>query len=177
MESAAKDHAPGTDLTAAPSVNASPDQAQRGGRGHAIPDEDRAAIIKTVCEALARGEDLTAICESPELPSDRTIRNWAENQPEFGSAIAHARARGFDRIALNCRKIARGDTEAGATGDVARDRLIVDTDLKLLAKWDPKRYGDLLKLGGPNGEALAPPVVNQFIVQPVVARPLPGAGE
>jgi hypothetical protein len=90
-----------------------------------------------------------------------------------GRAIARARAQGFDEIARKARLIARGDKAAGSTGDVARDRLICEVDMKLLAKWDPKRYGDLLKLGGPGGEALAPPVVNQFIVQPVIVAPRP----
>lgn len=129
---------------------------------------ERAPIIREICERLETGEDLTTICNSSEsLPCYDTVREWAEKDPEIGRAIAGARARGFDCIAMNCRKIARGDTEAGSTGDAQRDRLIIETDLKLLARWDPKRYGDLLKHAGPNGEALAPPVVNQFIVQPV----------
>lgn len=103
------------------------------------------------------------------MPHRSTVIEWAEKLPEFGRRIAHARATGFDEIARRARLIARGDKAAGSTGDTQRDRLIVDTDLKLLAKWDPKRYGDLLKLGGPSGEALAPPVVNQFVVQPVIA--------
>jgi hypothetical protein len=101
------------------------------------------------------------------------VLDWAQKFPDVGRRIAHARAAGFDEIARRARLIARGDREAGSTGDTQRDRLIVDTDLKLLAKWDPKRYGDLLKLGGPGGEALAPPVVNQFIVQPVIAMARP----
>jgi hypothetical protein len=139
---------------------------------------DQGPLVAEICERLERGEDLTSICRSdPKFPSYNAIRDWAENSAEVGANIARARARGFDTIALNCRKIARGDTEAGSTGDTQRDRLIVDTDLKLLAKWDPKRYGDLLRLGGPNGESLAPPVVNQFIVQPVIAVARPAALE
>jgi hypothetical protein len=72
-------------------------------------------------------------------------------------AIAYARAReeGFDTIAADCLHIADNtaqDTISSERGDVAnsewiaRSRLRVDTRLKLLAKWDPKRYGDLLKL-------------------------------
>jgi hypothetical protein len=45
---------------------------------------------------------------------------------------------------------ARGkDAQDGgdSSGDVQRDKLIVDTDLKLLAKWDPRRYGERQLVG------------------------------
>lgn len=132
-------------------------------------------LVAEICAKLETGEDLTSICRSnrERFPAREIVHRWAQNHPEIGSRIALARAAGFDEIARRARLIARGDREAGSTGDTQRDRLIVDTDLKLLAKWDPKRYGDLLKLGGPGGEALAPPVVNQFIVQPVIALARP----
>lgn len=122
-----------------------------------------------ILERLADGEDLTSICRSdPErLPCYDSVRQWAEGNPNLGRAIARARAQGFDEIARRVRLIARGEKDAGATGDTQRDRLICEMDLKLLAKWDPKRYGDLLKLGQPDGSAMPGPVVNQFVIQPV----------
>jgi hypothetical protein len=41
---------------------------------------------------------------------------------------------------MNVALTARG--KGDSTGEVQRDKLIVETDLKLLAKWSPKRYGD-----------------------------------
>ena len=46
-----------------------------------------------------------------------------------------------------------------------RDKLIIDTDLKLLAKWSPRLYGDKVQLADADGEKLPAP---QFIVQPVM---------
>lgn len=83
------------------------------------------------------------------MPSTQLIGQWEAADPEVAKAIAHARAHGFDAIAQRARKTARGyGTELGgdSTGDVKRDRLIVDTDLKLLAKWDPRRYGEGFQL-------------------------------
>ena len=37
---------------------------------------------------------------------------------------------------------------------VQRDKLASETDLKLLAKWDPKRYGDRMALTGAEGGAI-----------------------
>lgn len=75
-------------------------------------------------------------------------------------AIAYARARdaGFDAIAVECLDIADNtandtikDDEDGTPRPnsewITRSRLRVDTRLKLLAKWDPKRYGDRQLIG------------------------------
>lgn len=53
--------------------------------------------------------------------------------------IARARDIGFDAIAARTRDVARGTD--GSTGDVQRDKLIIETDLKLLAKWS-RKYGE-----------------------------------
>lgn len=67
------------------------------------------------------------------------------------SDIARAREAGFDRIAADCLEIADqtgkdtiyGDNGARADTEwISRSKLRIETRLKLLAKWDPKRYGD-----------------------------------
>lgn len=73
--------------------------------------------------------------------------------PAFSADIARARLDGFDAIARRARLTARG--KGDSSGDVQRDKLIVETDLKLLAKWDPKRYGDRINVDG-----IEPSVVN-----------------
>lgn len=89
------------------------------------------------------------------MPSHEAIEDWRVKYPEVETLIARARIVGFDKIAADCLAIADdtdGDdilTEKGKTQDtewIARSRLRVDTRLKLLAKWDPKRYGDKVEL-------------------------------
>lgn len=103
-------------------------------------DEARATEI---CEKLANGIPLAEICRADHMPSRQTVHNWRAEDNEFSLRFAGAREDGWDRIAYGSRKVARGEGES--TGDVQRDKLIIDTDLKLLAKWDPKRYGDKLE--------------------------------
>lgn len=110
------------------------------------PLANRDELVTEVCRRLSEGEPMTQICRDSHLPGDRTIREWVENDPAVSAAIARAREIGFDTIAARLRETARGMGES--SGDVQRDKLIIETDLKLLAKWDPKRYGELLKLGG-----------------------------
>lgn len=67
-------------------------------------------------------------------------------------AIARAREDGFDQIAMDALRIADyGDDDRVPDGDgnlrtdsevIQRSKLRVETRLKLLAKWDPKRYGE-----------------------------------
>ena len=79
------------------------------------------------------------------MPDPANVWRWQQEDAELSQAIAHARELGFDQIALDALKIA-DDKE----GEHQRDRLRVDTRLKLLAKWDPKRYGDRITHQGDN---------------------------
>src|SRR5690606_9448739 len=106
---------------------------------------------------------MTVICRHGGMPDPATVWRWAKADPEVSQAIAHARTLGFDAIAEETLAIA-DDKD----GDVQRDRLRVETRLKLLAKWDPKRYGELLKqeLSGPNGGPVPIQAIERRIIDP-----------
>jgi len=107
-----------------------------------------------ICELLAEGKTLTSICkENPDLPSDRAIRRWASDEEHpFSPQYAHARLVGYHVLADETLDVADGkDAEDGKRtepGQVARDRLMVDTRKWLLSKALPKIYGDKLELAG-----------------------------
>jgi hypothetical protein len=101
---------------------------------------DSPEIRERIIAGISEGIPLAVICREDGMPSDDTVRNWADEDERFARDIARARECGFDQIAHRLRSTSRGRGES--TGDVVRDKLIIDTDLKLLAKWDPKRYGD-----------------------------------
>lgn len=129
------------------------EEAPKRGR----PSEFNDATAIKIIEGLSNGIPLTVICLPDDMPCDDTVRNWMKADPAFNRAIARAREVGFDVIAHRSRLTLRGKTEdegGESTGDVQRDKAIADHDLKLLAKWDPKRYGDRMKLvGGDKGDA------------------------
>ncbi len=101
-----------------------------------------------ILDLLADGVPLSVICRMDGMPHRSKVHEWRAKYPdEFGAQYFEARDDGFDMIASRLPKIARGQAEDldGSTlssGDVQRDKLIIDTDLKLLSKWDNKRYGD-----------------------------------
>jgi hypothetical protein len=115
------------------------------------PTKRTEEIIKRIIEGLSAGTPLTVICKEDGMPHDSTVRDWMAGDSDLSLAIARARQLGFDAIADNVRSTARG--KGDSTGDFQRDRLIIETDLKLLAKWDPKRYGDKItqEISGPDG--------------------------
>lgn len=98
-------------------------------------------MADTICQRIAEGFPLATMCREPGMPAWRTVYDWQEKHPEFAAAIARARVSGYDRIAADCLEISDGKRK-----DVLRDRLRVETRLKLLAKWDPRRYGELTRI-------------------------------
>lgn len=88
-------------------------------------------------------------------------------RPEVKEAIARAREHGEDVLAAGCLEIADDGTNdwmerAENKGwefngeNVQRSKLRIETRLKLLAKWNPKKYGDRIenRLADPEGNAL-----------------------
>lgn len=120
------------------------------GRKSTFNEKDAAEIVAR----LSKGEPLAVICRDEWLPSDDTVRNWADANEAFARSIARAREAGFDQIALDALAIAdetenddkwggeNGETRQANSEWISRSKLRVETRLKLLAKWDPKRYGD-----------------------------------
>jgi hypothetical protein len=128
------------------------DVAKRG-PGHPL-EYDREALVPLICEQLSRGIPLSQICRQPGMPSANQVHAWKAADPAIAEPIACAREAGADVIAQRLRATARGlgpDQGGDSTGDVPRDKLIVDTDLKLLAKWFPAQYGDRVALTNRDG--------------------------
>jgi hypothetical protein len=129
--------------------------------------KQRAAAIERVIAGLRKGTPLTIICADDDMPCDDTVRAWADQDEGLSRAIARARASGFDQIAMDALAIAdevtEQDTIETAHGPIPnkewlmRSKLRVETRLKLLSKWDPKRYGEatMLKHADADGEKLA----------------------
>jgi hypothetical protein len=111
-------------------------------------------LVADIANRLADGEPLAVICRDEGYPHPSTVRDWMTADEEVSRAIAHGRELGWDSIAHKARATARGFGDSKQ--DIQRDKLIIETDLKLLAKWDPKRYGDktTTELTGADGGAV-----------------------
>ena len=112
-------------------------------------------LVETIIERVALGEPLAKICREHAMPNRRSFYDWIEKHPDIAPRFAHAREVGYDCIADDARLVAKG-MDGYSTGDVQRDKLIIETDLKLLSKWSP-RYADKQKveISGKDGEPLS----------------------
>lgn len=109
-------------------------------------------LAQEMLERLSCGEPLAEICRDDHMPEVRTVSHWKAAHPEFLAGFARARDEGYDQIAADCLAIA--DDKSGdrikhgrRAGELdkefaERSKIRIDTRLKLLARWDPKRYGE-----------------------------------
>lgn len=111
-------------------------------------------LIDAICARLAEGEPLAVICRDPSIGvAARTVRGWALDNADVAAAIARARDLGADAIADQALQIidmppAYKTTEGGQCidpADVSHRKLQFEGRLKLLAKWNPKKYGDKIE--------------------------------
>jgi hypothetical protein len=113
---------------------------------------DRDEMVPAICLRLATGkEPMTVICRDLDIPV-RTVNQWRQEDKEIALQFDEARDMGYDAIAADCLEIADdGSRDYMTLADgrevpdhdhISRSKLRIETRMKLLAKWDPKRYGD-----------------------------------
>lgn len=124
---------------------------RKRGRPSRYTEELAAEIISRI----AQGETLRAICREDPMPSWNTVYAWRESVPGFSERLARARDDGEEAIAQECMDIAddatndwmlthgKDDAELyKLNGEhVQRSKLRIETRLKLLAIWNPKKWG------------------------------------
>ena len=118
------------------------------------------AMIDDILERVTAGEPLAQVLRSEGMPKPSTFYDWLEADAALSGRFARAREFGADAIAVDALRIAdtpvegvRRKVNEDGVEEVTEDmlghrKLQVETRLKLLAKWDPKRYGDKLELAG-----------------------------
>ena len=113
-------------------------------------------LADCICERLASGESLRAICSDEDMPNRQTILNWLNDKAEF---VGHyARAREDQAEAHADRIIEIADDESI---DAHHKRIMVDARKWVASKLKPKRYGDKLDLEH-KGEVGLTVVVRRF---------------
>lgn len=119
-------------------------------------------IVDEIVDRLTAGEPLAKILRSEGMPKPSTFYDWLAGDEDLSGRVARAREFGADAIAVDTLEIADGDPGTTPQGtidgaEVMNRKLRIDTRLKLLRCWDPKRYGDKLELAG---DAKAPLTVH-----------------
>lgn len=128
------------------------------------PTDYTQAVADAICERIAEGESLRAICREDEtMPAMSTVFRWLASNEAFSEQYARAREEQAEALADEIVSIAdevsvttkvegKGeDAEVVLALDptaVARNRLRVDARKWVAAKLKPKKYGDKMTLAG-----------------------------
>ncbi len=139
------------------------------------PSKYTPEIAQRMCEMLSEGIPLREICRMEGFPAWRTVYDWMYRDDAalatgsgvgLSAAIAHAREVGYEALAEECLiiadniKIGKRTTFSSGAEDkedsmtvveedmLGHRKLQIETRLKLLAKWNPKKYGDKVQIGG-----------------------------
>ena len=97
-----------------------------------------------ICELIARGMSLRAICASADMPAGGTVHRWLAEHQDFQDQHARAREEQADGVADEFIDMA--DSVAPETGEVAKAKLQIDARKWKAAKLAPKKYGEKLEL-------------------------------
>jgi hypothetical protein len=128
------------------------------------PSEYSEDIADLICERIADGKSLRAICLDDDMPSRATVFRWLAANKGFETKYAHAREEQADIHAEGIVDISDEiEVEATYKGEavvlelsaaaVARNRLRVDARKWYASKLAPKKFGDFkaVELTGANG--------------------------
>ena len=132
------------------------------------PESVPESIAEEIIEWISHGKTLREFCRQEGKPAWRTVYAWMEKDQDFYARIAHARELGHDAIAEECLEII--DTPPEMATSSGKDSYSEHRDsahvgwlknraemrLKLLAKWNPKKYGDktMTEVTGADGGAI-----------------------
>ncbi len=124
-----------------------------------------------IIEWISDGKTLRDYCRQPNTPDHTTVYDWLDEDESFSHRFARARDIGADAIAqetLNIVDERPPTTDNGATdsGYVSWQKARVETRLKLLAKWNPKKYGDRIDHTSSDG-SMTPKDVTGFQMLPL----------
>lgn len=138
------------------------------------PTKRTKAVEEEILERMSKGEPLAAICRSdPKFPSTVQWNAWCRQDEALRIAHDKARDAGEEVLLAECLGIAddaSNDWMLSNAKDnpgwklngehVQRSKLRIETRLKLLAKWNPRKWGDKTTIGSDPENPLPTPVAN-----------------
>ncbi|MEY5061827.1 MAG: hypothetical protein RIS45_1748 [Planctomycetota bacterium] len=107
-----------------------------GGRPTIFSEE----LADTICERLALGESLRAICRDDDMPAMSAVFRWLAADQSFREQYAHAREAQADALADDILDIA--DTAEETNEAVRKAQLRIESRKWIASKLKPKKYND-----------------------------------
>lgn len=129
----------------------------------ARPSDYNTETTDIICERIANGESLRAICEDDNMPDKTTVLRWLRSSETFRTQYAGAREDQADALFDDILTIAddgqndwmeRKDAEDENIGwrengeAIRRSQLRIDARKWMAGKLKPKKYSEKLQLAG-----------------------------
>ena len=139
---------------------AKPKSASQAPKKIGRPTKHTPELVAEVCERLSAGEPLLQICRDERMPRRRTFYDWVERDDSLSAQFTRAREEGCDALAEEALVISNTPqfgqkqvmSDEGSTTTVedmlGHRKLQIETRLKLLACWNPSKYGSRTTLAG-----------------------------
>lgn len=135
----------------------------------ARPSSYSEEIASEILERLASGEPLTKICRDEHMPCCATVFNWEKRVEGFLEKVTRARESAADYMSHEIIEIAEETPTCTIEGEnwsktqidpagIQRNKLRIDTRIKLMQMLKRKTYGDKIAHTGEDGGAI------QFVV-------------
>ena len=118
-------------------------------------------LTAEICERIAEGESVRAICRDPAMPAMSTVFKWLANDTAFAEQYARAKSEQADRIFEQILEIAddgrndwmerNGEDAVGfaLNGEhVQRSKLRIEARKWMAGKLRPKKYGEKIEVAG-----------------------------
>jgi hypothetical protein len=123
-------------------------------------------LAQQIFHRISMGESLLKICGDEGMPTRQAVYNWVSCDESLALQFARAREEGCDAMAEEALLIANtpilgrkkvyssgaGEDEDSMTVTeedmLGHRKLQIETRLKLLACWNPAKYGTKVQLGG-----------------------------
>ena len=131
------------------------------------PSDYSVETTLSLCEAIATGRSLRSVCLQDDMPAISSVYRWLNAHAEFREQYARAKEDSADALADDILHIAdtpmvgiKTETSPSGVKTVEGDmiehrRLQVDARKWIASKLKPRKYGDKIELGGPDGGAIA----------------------
>lgn len=138
-----------------------PKDEPKAPKPHGRPSKYTPELATEIVLRISKGEPLRQICRDEHMPHWTVVYDWQTADKEFSLRIAHARELGEEAIAQECIEIADNATNDWMANNstspnaepyrlngehVQRSKLRIETRLKLLAKWNPRKWGEKVDL-------------------------------
>jgi hypothetical protein len=105
------------------------------------PSKFTQELADEICRRLSLGETMSSVCNDSRMPEYGTMWRWMKENERFREESAHARELGTHALADQCIAIADDPTL-----DPQDKRIRIDTRIRLIGKWNQKKYGDKIEL-------------------------------